>query len=179
MNRDCKDIQAMVVEYAGDLNAIGEGGRRHLEYCDECRRRAADEAALARIFRTASPPADTHLQARVAAALAGVSRRRRWLAAVPAAASMVLILFSLRMLGGIPGGGVATELASRSSGSWLLLVDSALQGLANLVTVARVVSEVMPLPIGLAAATAGLLGLAAITALTRRWKRLPAWLVRS
>lgn len=179
MNRDCNNIQATMVEVAGDPAALDDKDRQHLEHCDDCRRRAAHEIALAQILSSARPPADLQLQARISTALARVTARRRWLAAAPAAASFILVMLGLSFLGGFPGGSLVSGLSSSAGGSWLLLVDSAVASLGGLAALARVVAELMPLSVGFAAALASLFGATAVLGLTRRWKRLPAWLVRS
>lgn len=179
MNRDCNNIQATMVEVAGKPELLDDKDQQHLEHCEDCRRRVAHEVALARILSSARPPADPQLQARIATALAGVTARRRWLAAAPAAASLVLVMLGLGFLGGVPGGSFVSGLAGRAGGSWLLLVDSAVESLGGLATLARVVAELMPLSMGLASALVSVIGVAAVLGLTRRWRRLPAWLGRS
>ena len=99
---DCQAIQEILTEHGGGLDRLDEVQSRHLEVCPECREVAAAERALGLLFARAIPPADPGVEEYVLAALRPARIRRRIVAFLPVAASLLVALLGAVMVGGVP-----------------------------------------------------------------------------
>ena len=98
---DCQAIQEILTEYRGEIDRLDETPRQHLELCPGCREVAAAERALGLIFEEAVPPADPKIEGAVLAALGPVRIRRRIVAFIPVAASLLVALFGAVLVVGL------------------------------------------------------------------------------
>ena len=110
MATNCEAIQERLTEYLGETERLSAEERRHVELCPQCCEVAAGENALGLIFSNVLPPADPAMESRVRAAMQTARRRRRLLALLPVAASLLFALLGAVMLGGLPGGSLLALL---------------------------------------------------------------------
>ena len=116
---DCQAIQENLTEFGGGLDRLDEAACRHLEVCPDCREVAAAERALGLLFARAIPPADQVVEERVLAALRPARIRRRMVAFLPVAASLLVALVGVVMVGGVPGSGIFGLLPEWSAQGWM------------------------------------------------------------
>ncbi len=101
---DCQATEEMLTELGGEIERLDRVAQSHLEVCPGCREVAAAELALGRIFSEAIPPANSAIEKSVLARLSPVRIRRRVVAFLPVAASLVVALLGAALVGGGPGG---------------------------------------------------------------------------
>jgi predicted anti-sigma-YlaC factor YlaD len=166
---DCRNIQERLVEAAGDTAGLGEIELRHLASCTSCRAVAEAERGLGRLLDQAVPPANPMVAEQVMAAQPLRVRRRvaSWL---PVAASLLLALLGVAMLGGVPGGSLLAQLPVVSSQAWLTLADAASDWGVAMSAAAGAVRLALPPAALIAAVVAALAGLGLVIAATRRWQ---------
>ena len=172
---DCQAIQETLTENGGEVSRLGEAAQRHIGMCPDCCEIAAAEKALGLIFREAVPPADPSIEGAVLAALRPVRIRRRIVAFVPVAASLLVALVGVVMVGGIPGSGIAGLLPG-----WSAQGGAALAGAVSdwrLAVNTGVSAAAAAIDPGVLAAVAlfGLLGLVGVVYTALRWRRISPW----
>jgi predicted anti-sigma-YlaC factor YlaD len=172
---DCQAIQENLTEFGGGLDRLDEAACRHLEVCPDCREVAAAERALGLLFARAIPPADQVVEERVLAALRPARIRRRMVAFLPVAASLLVALVGVVMVGGVPGSGIFGLLPEWSAQGWMAFATSVSDWGTAVATGARAAAATLD-PAFLAGVGLvsffGLVGLA-VTAL--RWRRISLW----
>jgi len=172
---ECRDIQERLVEAAGDTGSLSAAHHSHLAACAACRAVADAELGLGRLLERALPPADSEVVEQVMAAVAPLRVRRLVAAWLPVAASLLLALVGVAMVGGVPGGSLLAQLPVVSSQAWLALADAASDWGVAMTAAARAARLAMPPAILIAAAVAAVAGLVLIVAATRRWQPLARW----
>lgn len=175
MAPNCEVIQELLAELGGETGRLSADDRRHLERCPQCCEVAAAEAALGLIFANALPPADPGMEARVRTAIRTSRRRRRAVALLPVAASLLVALLGAVMLGGLPGGSLLALLPVWSSQGWVSLAASISDWNAALTTIAGAATTVLSPGVLVAAVLVSLVGLGAIAVTTRRWRQVSPW----
>lgn len=175
MDISCSSIRERLAELAGSTAELAAAEAAHLSGCASCRLLAADERRLAALLDAAVPPADPDLEGRIMGSIAPRLRRRRWLAALPVAASFGLTALAALVVGGIPGssllaslptaGGHAVVELSRSAGDWAIA----------LAATSRAARHVLPLPLEATALVVALLGALSVARLSSRWRVLSPW----
>jgi anti-sigma factor RsiW len=174
VERDCTAIQEELVEVRGDVDHLGLEVFRHIEHCPSCRAVAEAERGLDEILIAAVPPADPEVTHRVMESLAP-NRRRRLAAFVPVAASMLLALLGVAMVGGVPGGSLAGQLPALSSQAWLAIANAAGGWSVGVTTAADAVRMTLSPAVQLTCLLVSLLVLAGLWAAARRWQPLAPW----
>lgn len=172
MNDRCDACQEALVELGGRVEELPVAVRDHLAECDRCRQTAVTERRLADLLAHALPGADPALVEGIVASLPARVRRWRVAALLPVAASLLLALTGVTLLGGVPGSSLLAALPSWSAHGLLALA----QALANwgvvIDAVVRTAGAALPHAAGwIAFALAGI-GLAAGGALVLRWRRV-------
>lgn len=179
MNSQCETVRYILVEGSGDLDRLDPTVADHLEKCEDCRQFAAAEIRLVDVLEKASPPSDPALQRRVVHAVRGLeARRRRW-ALLPVAASVILMLSGVTVLGGVPGASMAAALPSWTSGGWLALAGTVMDFVGALRAVAVGLSTVISWPVVFWAVIFSVAGIGAVVSISKRWRRRAAWSDRS
>jgi hypothetical protein len=172
---NCEAIQELLTEYRGETQGLSAEDRRHLDRCPQCCEVRAAEIALGLIFAKVLPPADPEMEGRVLFAMRSAHRRRRALALLPVAASLLFALLGTVMLGGLPGGSLLALLPAWSSQGWVSLAASAGDWNTVLGTAAGAASALLG-PGALAAAImVSLLGFGVIAVAARRWRQVSPW----
>ena len=175
MATNCQAIQEILTEHGGRLDRLEQAESRHFEVCPDCREVAAAERALGVLFARAVPPADPAVAESVRAALGPARRRRRVVAFLPVAASLLVALLGAVMVGGVPGSGILGLLPEFSAQGWMAFATSVSDWGTAVATGARAAATTLD-PAFLAGAGLvsffGLVGLA-VTAL--RWRRISPW----
>jgi hypothetical protein len=139
---------------------------------------AVAEVGLAAVLARAVPPAAPELQGAVLAAVAGARRRRRVLAFLPVAASLVLCCLGFGLLGGLPGSGAFGLLPQWSAQGSLALAGALRDWHVVVTAAARSVAAVLPPAALLVAgllALGGAVGLVAAAGGLRRRLESVAW----
>jgi predicted anti-sigma-YlaC factor YlaD len=172
---ECRDIQERLVEAAGDTAGLRAADHSHLAACAACRAVAEAERGLGRLLERAVPPADPVLVEQVMAAVAPLRVRRLAAAWLPVAASLLLALAGVAMVGGVPGGSLLAQLPVVSSQAWLALANAASDWGVAMAAAAGAARLAMPPAILIVAVVAALIGLVLIVAATRRWQPLARW----
>ena len=175
MATSCEAIQELLTEYGGEAERLSEEERRHLELCPQCCEVAAAENALGLIFAKVLPPADPTMEDRVRAAMRTARRRRRILALLPVAASLLLALLGAVMLGGLPGGSLLALLPVWSSQGWVSLAASVGDWNAVLTTAAGAATALLSPGVLVTAIVVSLLGFGAVVFAARRWRQVSPW----
>ena len=175
MAKDCQAIQEFLTEVSGEVNRLDEAGRSHLEVCPGCREVAAAELALGRIFVDAVPPADPSVEQGVRAALRPVRIRRRIVALLPVAASVLVAMLGAVMVGGVPGGGLFALLPLWSVQGWMALAAGASDWSAAVATGARAAGAIVDPSVLAGAALVSLLSLGVVVVAALRWRRISPW----
>jgi len=171
----CEAIQELLTEYGGEAEWLSEEERRHLELCPQCCEVAAAENALGLIFAKVLPPADPTMEDRVRAAMRIARRRRRILALLPVAASLLLALLGAVMLGGLPGGSLLALLPVWSSQGWVSLAASAGDWNTVLTTAAGAATALLSPGVLVTAIMVSLLGFGAVAFAAHRWRQVSPW----
>lgn len=175
MASECQAIQEALSEHRGELSSLGAIERRHVDACPGCSEVAAAEMALGLIFRDAVPPADSSVVDGVMARLGPVRIRRRMVAFVPVAASMLLAVVGALLIGGVPGSGVLSLLPGWSTQGWSALFGGVSDWYgATSAAVAAAASAMDPAML-VAAGVIGLIGLVGVVGTARRWRKISPW----
>jgi hypothetical protein len=171
----CETVQERLTQFGGEAERLTVEERGHLGVCPQCSEVAAAERALGLIFARVLPPADPEMEDRVRFAMRSARRRRRALALLPVAASLLVGLLGAVMLGGLPGGSLLALLPVWSSQGWVSLAAAAGDWSTVLETAAGATSALLS-PAALAAAVGvSLIGAAVIGVAARRWRRVSPW----
>jgi hypothetical protein len=168
-------IQEVLVEAAGDTSRLSEAQLRHLDSCASCRALAEAEHRLGEILSVAVPPADPTIEEWVMRSLEPLRVRRRLVALLPVAASLLIALTGVAVIGGLPGGSLLALLPLWSSQGWLALVGAANDWVVALAATARAAQLTLPPLVQAAAAVATVIGSASVVIATRRWRTLSPW----
>ena len=175
MATSCEAIQELLAEYSGETERLSEAERRHLELCPQCCEVAAGENALGLIFAKVLPPADPAMEDRVRAAMHTARRRRRILALLPVAASLLFALLGVVMLGGLPGGSLLALLPVWSSQGWVSLAASVGDWNTVLTTATGAANALLSPGVLVTAVVVSLLGFGAVAFAARRWRQVSPW----
>lgn len=171
----CRTIQERLVDTAGDPSGLDPAEISHLEACPTCRAVAEAEAGLGRLLAQAVPPEDPDVVRQVMASLRPVRIRRRVAALLPVAASLVLALLGVAMVGGLPGVSLLAQLPLISSHSWLALAHAA-GDWSVAMTAASGAARMVLSPVILAGAMlVAVIGLGLIVVAARRWLPVASW----
>ena len=179
MKSQCETVRHILVEDPGDLDRLDPAVAGHLESCEACRQFAADEEHLADVLETASPPADPVLQQQVILAVEKLETRRRHLALVPVAASVILVLAGVTVLGGVPGASMAAAPPAWTAGGWLALAGTMMDFVGALRAVAVGLGDLISWPVVLGAVMISITGIGAMVSISKRWRRRAVWSDRS
>ncbi len=160
MSMECRTVQESLVEKAGRGEELGLEAQEHLRLCSECSRFAEGERDLHRVFGTALPPRDPALAERI---LLAVHERRmfrqiaRWM---PLAASALIVLGCVALLGGLPGAGLLAAIPGTTAGGGTLGLGGAfLAWMRALEVAARVLAGFVPAWVPLTGLGVAVLGL--------------------
>jgi len=171
----CTAIRERLVEAAGDPARLEADDLRHLEECSGCRAVAEAERGLVRLLEQAVPPEDPAVVRRVMASLRPARVRRRIVALVPVAASLVLALLGAAVLGGVPGSSLLSQLPLVSSHSWLAVANTAGDWIVGVAAASDAARLALPTPLVIGAVLAALAGLGVVVLATRRWHPVASW----
>ena len=175
MATNCEAIQELLTEYLGETERFSEEERRHVESCPQCCEVAAGENALGLIFAGVLPPADPAIESGVRAAMQTARRRRRLLALLPVAASLLFALLGVVMLGGLPGGSLLALLPVWSSQGWVSLAASVGDWNTVFTTAAGATTALLSPGVLATAIVVSLLGFAVVAFVARRWRQVSPW----
>lgn len=179
MNKQCETVRYILVEHSGAKDLQDPVVDSHLEDCEDCRRFVATEARLVEVLEAASPPADPPLQERVIHAVQILDARRRRLALAPVAASVVLVLAGVTVLGGVPAASMAAALPSWAGSGWPALAGMLMDFVGALSAVAVGLAEMISGPVVLGAAMVFVAGIGTMVLISKRWRRQALWSGRS
>ncbi len=179
MNSQCETVRYILVEGVGDPDRRDPAVAGHLESCETCRQFAVAEEHLAEVLETASAPADLALQQQVINAVQGLEARRRRLALVPVAASVILMLAGVTLMGGVPGASMAAALPALTAGGWLALAGTVMDFAGALRAVGVGLGLLISTPVVLGAAMVVMAGVGTMVLISKRWRRHAAWSGRS
>jgi len=171
----CEAVQELLAEIAGETERLSEEDRRHLEHCPECSEVAAAEHALGLIFAKVLPPADPAIENALRIGMRSARRRRRVMALLPVAASLLVGLLGVVMLGGLPGGSLLALLPVWSSQGWVSMAATLGDWNAVVSTAAGATSQLLSPGLLFAAMAASVLGLTAVAVAARRWRQVSPW----
>ena len=172
---DCQTIQEILTENGGGLERLDGAGSQHLEVCPDCREVAAAERALGLLFARAIPPADVVVEEHVLAALRPARIRRRIVAFLPVAASLLVALVGAVMVGGVPGSGILGLLPEFSTQGWMAFATSASDWGAAVSTGARAAASTLDPAFLAGAGLVSIFGLVGVALTARRWRRVSLW----
>jgi hypothetical protein len=172
---ECQAIQEALSEYRGEVVRLSAAERQHIGACPGCSEVAAAEKALGFIFRDAVAPEDPSVVDAVVAALRPVRIRRRVVAFVPVAASMLLAIVGALLVGGVPGSGVLSLFPGWSTQGWSALLGGVTDWYSASSTGVAAATAAMDPAFLAAAGVIGLLGLAGVVATARRWRKISPW----
>jgi predicted anti-sigma-YlaC factor YlaD len=172
---ECQTIQEILTEHGGELDRLDRAESSHLEVCPDCREVAAAERALHLLFAKAIPPADPVIEERVRAALRPVRIRRRVVAFLPVAASLVVALVGAVMLGGVPASGVLSLLPDFSAQGWMAFASSVSDWSTAVATGARAAATTLDPAFLTGAGLVSIFGLVGLAATALRWRRISLW----
>ena len=175
MASSCEAVQEALVEFGGDTDRLAESDRRHVAQCPRCSEVAAAERALGLIFAKVLPPADATIEEGVISAMRSARRRRRVLALLPVAASLLVALLGVVMLGGLPGGSLLALLPVWSSQGWVSLAATVSDWSAALSTAAGAAGAFLGPGVLVGAVVVSALGVATVAVTARRWRRVSPW----
>jgi predicted anti-sigma-YlaC factor YlaD len=171
----CELIQEALVEMAGDSSHLSEAELRHLEGCHSCRALAEAESRLGELLETAVPPADPSVEEYVMRSLRPLRLRRRLAALLPVAASLLMALVGVAVLGGVPGGSLLAMLPVWSSQGWITILGAANDWVVALVAASTAAQLTLPPLVQGVALLLAVIASASLLAAARRWRRLSPW----
>ncbi|RLE26964.1 MAG: hypothetical protein DRJ65_04235 [Acidobacteria bacterium] len=171
VNNQCETVRYILVEHSGARDLKDPVVDQHLEECEKCRQFATTEGRLVDIFEAASPPADLPLQERVIKAVVTLEARRRRLALLPVAASVVLVLAGVTVLGGVPAASMAAALPSWAGSGWPALAGMVMDFVGALSAVAIGLAEMISGPVVLGAVMVVVAGVGMMVLISKRWRR--------
>ena len=172
---DCQTIQEILTENSGGLERLDGAESQHLEVCPDCREVAAAEKALGLLFARAIPPADPAVEKRVLAALGPARIRRRIVAFLPVAASMLVALVGAVMVGGVPGSGILGLLPEFSTQGWMAFATSVSDWGTAVATGARAAATTLDPAFLAGAGLVSIFGLVGVAVTALRWRRVSLW----
>jgi hypothetical protein len=172
---DCQAIQETLTENGGRLDRLEQADSQHLEVCPDCREVAAAERALGLLFSRAIPPADPAVEEGVLAALRPVRIRRRVVAFIPVAASLLIALVGAVMVGGIPGSGIVGLLPEFSAQGWMAFATSVSDWGTAVATGARAAAATLDSAFLAGAGLVSIFGLVGVALTALRWRRTSLW----
>ena len=175
MATSCERVQELLAEHLGEMAPLSDEERRHLELCPQCCEVAAAENALGLIFTKVLPPADPAMELRIRAGMRAAHRRRRVLALLPVAASLLVALLGTVMLGGLPGGSMLALLPVWSSQGWVALAATVGDWSTVVNTAAGATTALLGPGVLAAACVVSIVGVAAVVLATRRWRQVSPW----
>lgn len=175
MERDCQAIQEILAEVGGDLDSLDGTLRPHVESCSSCAAVADAERALHQAFSSAVPPEDPVVVGRVMNSLGPKRLRRRAASAIPVAASLMLALAGVAMIGGVPGSSLLRQLPWVSSQAWLAIGGAAADWGVAMTAAAGAAGLLLSPAVQLASFVVGLGGLIAVITAARRWQPISSW----
>jgi hypothetical protein len=91
------------------------------------------------------------------------------------AASLVLALLGVAMVGGVPGSSLMAQLPLVSSHSWLALADAAGDWGVAATTVSAAARSLLSPAALLAVSLVAVVGLATVVSAARRWQPVASW----
>ena len=172
---DCQTIQEILTEHGGRLEGLGGAESQHLEVCPDCLEVAAAERALGLLFARAIPPADPIVEEGVLAALRPVWIRRRIVAFLPVAASLLVALVGAVMVGGVPGSGILGLLPEFSAQGWMAFATSVSDWGAAIAAGARAAATTLDPAFLAGAGLVSFFGLVGVVVTALRWRRVSPW----
>ena len=172
---ECQAVQESLAEHRGAVERLDRAARGHLEDCPLCQEVAAAEHALGLIFTRAVPPADPEIERAVLEALGTARLRRRLVAFVPVAASLLLAVIGALLVGGVPGSGVLSRLPGWSTQGWVAFAGGVSAWTTTVVAGARAAAAAIDPGLLAGAAVLGLLGLVGVVTTALRWRRISPW----
>ena len=179
MNSQCERVRYILVEGVGDPARRDPAVAGHLESCETCRQFAMAEERLAEVLETASAPADPALQQQVIHAVQELDARRRRLAFLPVAASVIFVLAGVTLMGGVPGSSMAAALPAWTAGGWLALAGTVMDFVGALRAVAVGLGLLISTSLALVAVMVVMAGVGTMVLVLKRWRRHAAWSGRS
>lgn len=179
MDYQCDTVRQNLVEKAGDPEELGSAGKSHLKSCKDCQAFASSEERLVEILTAAAPPSDLALQRRVILAVQVLEARRRRMALLPVAASFIVGLVGVSVLGGIPGASLVAALPAWAGSGWVALMGTILDTVSALRAVASGLAGVISAPVIIGAAVVVMAGAGTMVLVSKRWRRRAVWSVRS
>ncbi len=175
MPRDCRAIQEDLTRYSGDVDQLERVGQHHLEHCPECSTVAREEKELSQLLSQAIPPADESLQSLIITSLLRLRSRRRTLAFLPIAASFVVSLVGISLLGSIPGSSLAAQFPRWTSLSWMSLAGAFTDWQIAIGLAAASLADAIPATAIVFAAFCAAGGLVTSLALLHKWNKKASW----
>ena len=172
---ECQTIQQILTEHGGELDRLDRTESSHLEVCPDCRGVAAAERAMRLLFAEAIPPADPTVEERVRAALRPARIRRRVVAFLPVAASLIMALVGAVMIGGVPASGVLGLLPEFSAQGWMAFASSVSDWSTAVATGARAAATTLDPAFLAVAGVVSIFGLVGLVATALRWRRVSLW----
>ena len=127
------------------------------------------------IFEQAVPPADPDIEAAVLSTLGPVRVRRRIVAFLPVAASLLVALFGAVLVGGLPGAGVVSLLPRWSAEGWMAFVTSASDWATAVSAGARASAATLDPAFLAGVGLVGILGFVGIAVTALRWRKISPW----
>lgn len=175
MHAQCQEIQESVVASEGRLDLLSESERSHVAGCSECARRAAEERTLTDLLAQAVPPADPKIERRVLAAVRARQARRRLTALLPVAASLLLAMAGVLLVGGVPGASLLALLPTWSGHGWMALLGAARDWGVIATTSVEIAGSAMSPAVVAGAAFLSIAVLVVLLLVARRWRRQVSW----
>jgi hypothetical protein len=163
------------MEVSGEAASLEEADCSHLSECAVCTAVAATERSLNALLQQARPAEDLELEAKILAALPPLRWRRRAVAFLPVAASLVVAILGTVMVGGVPGGSLLSLLPLWSTRGWLAVVSAASDWGVALVATARTVGTALPPATFVVAALVTVGCLVGLVSAALRWRRASVW----
>lgn len=179
MKSQCETVHQVLVEGTAGAGQRDPVVDSHLESCEACQEFAASEERLVEYLIAASPPGDVDLQKRVILAIQVLEARRRRLALLPVAASAILGLVGITVLGGVPGASLVAALPSWAGSGWVALMGTVLDTIGALDAVAAGLADVVSAPVVLGAVMVFITGIGTTVLISKRLRRRAIWSARS
>ena len=171
----CVAIEEMLAEVGGRVVCLDSACRVLLEACPACHVVAAGERALGLLLSAAVPPADPRIVEHVMTSIAPARVRRRAVAFLPVAASLVLAALGAVLVGGVPGSGIFSFVPAWSAEGWATFVARLSDWGLAVATGARASASLLDPAVLITAGVIGLLGLAGVAVTALRWRKASPW----